>query len=62
MVIPFFGSLAKVGSPAKVGGAIKKLGKNSFESVYKERYIADTTELISERLDFCIKTLTEARV
>ena len=35
----------------------KKLRKNSFESVYKEWYIAYTTELISERLYFCIEAL-----
>ena len=38
-------------------GKQKKLGKNSFESVYKERYIADTSELISKCFDFCIETL-----
>ena len=35
----------------------KILRKNSFESVYKEWYITYSTELISERLYFCIETL-----
>ena len=36
---------------------VKKLRKNSFESVYKEWYIFDATELISESLYFSIETL-----
>ena len=38
-------------------GSKKNLRKNSFESVYKEWYIFDATELISESLYFSIETL-----